>query len=679
DDDLVEAWTLLEPHATQLSQTRSATLPENDLRKADRAKDVGEWMRPDESPLEVEMQAAFTPTRSSETSPIERPSSAQKKSWLRYFSKRVLPEGMRRRLEAKTRHQLSQKSERERLRERKLRAVKLLLRKLSSADWRDGISLALPLRAPSDRESQGPWLAEFEMRSRGTEFSLDRAAARTALGRVEVSSEIHGRLRKLYRGAAKRCLREFDYRQAAHIYSYLLGDHAKAAKALQAGSHHREAATVWYHLSNDPARAASALESGELFDEAARLWMDAGKWKRAALAWEETGDERQSEAAWRKLSFDLRRRGRTRAAAEILFTRLREHRTAIELLQRDAFRLEIAAVESAKQSIELASVHRGKAKSWEFADAFTQHVIEAARNAPRRRSVRRLIEWVSCAIQLHSPKPLLERGQLESIWSRSVDAIGRARELVNRRVREEINSQLTDLSQRVGRALQDPFLPQALSSWIAASRESPESDNETSPTATTDLRLPFSGSCLERWRGSLYIADDEGNVHRFSEGDLRPSGSVDTKSNRVTCLAGDAEHLYASSGSTILHFSGTCFDDASRRRPLQTERSFGGNVDDLALLPDGSGLLRRSTRSVLLLHPAHLLLDGSVIEDLSDDGDITSVAANRDFVAIVVSLGRTKASERLRTEIQLYRRRASGGRNRFRLLETFPGPASATH
>ena len=186
------------------------------------------------------------------------------------------------------------------------------------AAWREALSLALPLRPPGEIESGSTWLhAGDPGRAIDAQFDLERAAWRSG-GVFGVGPRVHAQLQALYRRAGEALVSSRDYRRAAHVFSYLLGDHLRAAAVLEQGEFFREAATVYDHLARKPRRAAVALERGGLHDEAARIWMDLLRWPEAARAWSRAGDAAQARAAWRRVALDLEKSRRMLEAADVL-------------------------------------------------------------------------------------------------------------------------------------------------------------------------------------------------------------------------------------------------------------------------------------------------------------------------------------------------------------------------
>ncbi len=136
----------------------------------------------------------------------------------------------------------------------------------------EALQYAIPLNSPylNRGESETP---SSVLGRRSTNFNLRNLGGGRGVDSWDVSN-YYSDLRTKYLNAAQKEIEKKDFKKAAYVYAYLLGDYYNAAAVLERGNFFREAAALHKdHLKNKPA-AAQCLERGGLYSEAIDLYKE---------------------------------------------------------------------------------------------------------------------------------------------------------------------------------------------------------------------------------------------------------------------------------------------------------------------------------------------------------------------------------------------------------------------
>jgi tetratricopeptide (TPR) repeat protein len=688
-----EAWTLIAPAARGFdvgsfdvgAQPATEEPPsgaeETGQPTGSSAEGVVAWLRGAATAAGAVPEAPSAPSRRA-PSPPEGPSQRPRWGWLRRFAPKRLRDGVRRRLDRSSSMRLANPRERQRILRSGRRALLELVRGLSGPRWRDAIGRAFPLHEPIPSDP-GPWIAvDLDLAPREPEFSLESLAEKPRLGAISVDRTTYKEFVRLYTRAGERLAAEAEYRKAAYVFSYLLGDHGRAGRLLEQGGHAREAATLFYHFAREPRRAAVALERGGLHAEAARLWMDLGAWRRAAQAWSQVDDEAQSEAAWRRLASGLEQRQRLLEAAEVLETELRAPERALDVLVRcvrTGGEQSLDALERALLLLqETSQLERARRLVRDEVDA----AVAAARSSARRPQQHRLIA-LAARLAAWSGSPRF-RGTLSSetaraVWLLACEHWTALREEASASLRAELDPLLVVATQALGDASGDPWLCPNLVRFLETAP--PAAAALAAPSAIAGANEPFAavlpGPCtaLHVDRERLVAACEDGSVLVRSH-DGCVEARLETGSGRpvrhVCAVHGD---LYASTDDEVHHFVLSALDAAacrrSEHRPVQIQRSLAGGVHALLAFEDATGVLRLGLRGLHVLHPAHLGVMGTLLS--SRRRSLAALAVHRRAAAVLINHGRSHpADDDARFEVVVLERRGPGARSELRQVESFP-------
>lgn len=684
-----DAASLLRPKARRRALRPSrrdaeGATPQSDPRTAQAASDLARWMGPQPAEegrgsrrLHRKLHEAFGAT-------IRTPLQADKRvaepltrsGWLRHFPFWRLPAAVRRQLDKSARRKLRDPRERRNVIARQSEALALLINKLASVKWREAVSLALPLRAPGEKEPSSTWLnVEPDLDASGDSFSLNALARKGSCGVVGVGKEIYGQLERLYRRAGDQLLASREYRRAAHVLSYLLGEHARAAAVLEQGGFPREAATLYLHLADQPRKAAVALERGNLHAEAARIWMDLGTWQRAARAWRTAGNEAQALAAWRKVVMDLRDAGRHIQAAELLERELEDPVAALEILEACVLSPGPDSLEALERAVHACLRLENRERARELLDRAGEFLRQEAEVSPRRRAaLRRLVEWSNRMAWWSRPAcRLVDPTDARRAWLAAVELWARVRRGTTTAMRAELDALVTETAKRHGDRCGDPWLAPDTESWLRATALEAKPPRSARTAREVLVEGPSTALCVQG--DDILVGTDDGRVawYRRQEDRLeRLEASFDSGSARsIQGLQASETDVYGATDEEVHHFEKRSGVAAGRGsllfRALQIERTLTGRVQDLALV--GSALLRVTTRQVHVLHAVHLRPMRLLLDAL--EASIAGVAANRRYVGILLNRGREHAEEEALFEVIVFRRRPEAGREEFRTLESF--------
>jgi hypothetical protein len=681
-----EAASLLEHCSARLPYAGPAREPpapaaEADPRSARAARAVARSLRgqgEDDSPLRKAIEDAFEERGAAGAlrgAPVAP--GGEERGWLRRFFPRVLPESVRRRLDARARARVRDLDERSRIIARQRDALTLLQKSLSGPGWRAAIPLALPLRPPGEKEPGSRWLnVEASLGGEGPEFSLGAAARKAALGVVGVGPEIYRQFQALYRRAAEKLLGLGDHRRAAHVHSYLLGEHERAAAILEQGGMPLEAATVHYHLAGNARKAAVALERGGLDEEAARIWMDLGRWRAAARAWGRARNDAQAIAAWRRVAIDLANEGRALEAADVLEGELGEPRAAAALLEEHAIALGPASLEALERALRARLQGGEEARARDLFERAAAAFAGASLGSPSRSALKLLARFAARAAAWSAEAPLsrvVSRAAARAAWVSTAKACAKMRARASILLRSETDALLLAAARGFTGAGGDPWLLPDVERWLAAALAPGARGGGTAIAAESFVAgRPASFLAIG---GAALAGDEEGSIAVLDAGG-RVIGRLDTGSSRpVTALQASRTDVYSAADAEVHHFAweGGRAETRAPARPLQIERTLPGAVEAIHLLPDG--LLRVTARRAHLLHPVHL----GVISLVHDAGEhsIAASAANRRFAALLISLGREEPDEEARFEVLVFQRRPRGARADLRLIERFPADVAS--
>ena len=580
-----------------------------DPRSSETAAMVSQWLAEARDALPAADEDIETEVETVESKDADRIAreTTRRGGWLRRFAERALPEPLRRRLDSESRQAIQSESGKLEMVRRETALLGSLLSMLQGEEWRSGLRLALPLRAPSDKEASSRWLNTRPALGGGAlEFSLDKLAGRGELGAVGVGPEIWLQLRKLYRELGRRLADQRSFRAAAHVFSYLLGEHGRGAALLEAGSHTREAATVWYHLAGEPRRAAAALERGGLSSEAARIWMDASEWRRAAVAWQRAGDPVQARAAWRKLASDLLDAERWMEAAEVLDRWLGEGRAALEAYETCVVRQGRTWRECLVRALSLAERLGDRLRREEFVEDTLVRYHQVAATEGRRGPISRLfvltltlVEIVSRRADTRSSQLDREAGAALRAWRWSAELWELARRQFPQTTREELDEHLLASARSVASWRRDPCLMPDVRRWLSAAIDAPRTniaDAQARELGIDVVSYAHDGT-------AAHVGTRDGRVSRLTDAGI-VSGEYDTGTGQpVLQLEAHDGDVWAAIDREVHHFREGA---PTGTGALQTERSLPGSVFRLCVSPEGSALLRMSTRELHLLHPVHV-------------------------------------------------------------------------
>ena len=590
---------------------------------------------------------------------IEKPVPGQDAGWLRRFLPRKLDEALRKRLDAASRKRIADPVERARIIKKQRDALARLLQGLSGECWRTALSVALPLRAPGEVESDSTWLHAGEPESAiDTEFDLGRAMSMPR-GVFGVGPRVHAQLEALYRRAGEALIASRDYRRAAHVFSYLLGDHSRAGAILEQGGFPREAATVYYHLADNPRRAAVALERGGLHDEAARIWMDLLLWPEAARAWKAAGDAAQARAAWRRVALDLEKGRRMLEAADVLEHELDEPEAARAVLERCAMACDPESIEALERCARAwSSVGEEERARGVFARARARFEWAASEGTGRAPLVL-LADLAHRAAQWRADDPIRRAAggdAARSTWVSAAAAWARARRRAPAALRREIDTRIL----RAAGAGPDRWLLPDAERWLRDG-DPAGARPRRQRIDVEELRLPGRSTCLATHAGTLFLGLENGRIAILEEG-MRPPRIVETGAAKpIVALASSRTDFYSATEDEVHHFSAA---GGVPERPAHIERTLPFAIRSLTLFP-GTGLLVIGSREARLLHPAHLAPLSHVA---LAEGDV--VVDGRGNTRLAALLVRTDSSSIFEARV-LVRREARGG-VQLRTIERFP-------
>jgi tetratricopeptide (TPR) repeat protein len=550
-------------------------------------------------------------------------------------------------------------------------ALSSLVARLSGEDWRQGIALALPLRAPRRGEPDRPWLGEeLDLWATDTDFSVDRDPEVRPYAAIRVGRDVYAALERLYREAARNFEEEGDLRSAAHVFSFLLGRHADAARLLERAGFAQEAATVWYHLEDDPRRAASALENAGAFAEAARLWMDIREWRRAALAWRGAASQEQSDAAWRKLAADLRDAGRALEGAEVLDQELHDPRAALAIVEPIARSLDERGAAALTFAMRLCDELGERDRGVRLVGDASRLRLENASRHPRRHSMRGLFGWIeqtahdaaSRAWDAASATAILEA------WRGATKIWCEVRSRFAESVVCEIDLAANSASTRIARLADDPWLSGDVARWLTPSPDENRRDRVPSTSSISERLTGIELSALACATGHLYLGTPGGEIIEF-DAELVEIRRLETGGAQpIRCIRSLASDVYASSDRAVHHFA-IRGRPGGKLRPEQTERSLPGLVTGIEVFPDGEFVVRRSPRRIDLLHPVHL----RPLERIEGDEAtlVIDTAIHTRFLAALVRRSSDHEAEPDRHEVRVFRSRKAAARSEFRRVEQF--------
>ncbi len=582
------------------------------------------------------------------------PSEARRGGWLRHFVLRALPEDLRRRLDSRSRRDVKTTRGRVETVQRQGILLGSLLAKLRGGEWRDALRLALPLRAPGDKEPPARWLNSTPaLGGVGTDFSLDVLAAKGELGTVGIGNELWRRFEAVYRQLGERLVAARRWRPAAHVFSYLLGDHARAGAVLEAGGHALEAATVFHHLADNPRRAAVALGRGGMWSQAARVWMDTGDWQHAAEAWTRANDEVQAHAAWRKVAHDLRGAGRAIEAARVFERRLGELSEAVDILEAAVLALDNSWLEAFAHALVICVDSGDAPRGREIVSRGVEAVLSAADGDPRRVALKRLLvlterlaTWACDGARLQS---VVEDRMATSVWRRAVNAWGGARPTLPHATQRELDARCLDATRAHALRVADRWVVHDVERWLAPGVSA--SATSADPAGAVDsprraarpperhVELAHDATALALTVDRVFVGTRDGSVRAYDRA-LEGTGRLETGAGRpVARLAARGVDVYAAVGSEVHHFD-LEHSSVKRRGPLQIERAIGGEVHGLACFPDGVAVLRVATSAVHVLHPSHLRPMSCLLDAGRRHAIIDACANRRHVAALIHQLGR---------------------------------------
>ncbi len=590
--------------------------------------------------------------------------------WLRHLIDRTLPSGLRRALDRRSKRALAKPDDRLRAVRRQSRALNSLAQGLGGANWRDALRVSLPLREPRDHERGSRWLSSApEFGAKNLEFSIEALESKAAHGVVPVGPEIYRRFEVLYRHAAEKLVAIGEIRRAAHVFSYLLGDHLRAAALLEQGGFPREAATVYYHLAERPRRAAVALARAGLGAEAARIWMDCSEWRHAASCWDDAGDGLQAHAAWRKVAVDLAAAGRLVEAAEIHRSKLDEQMASIALLERGARSFDRHWLEALRRALaELAHIG-DRRRAAELVLETIAATDREARERARLPALRRLFDLVRTLVRVRADLgDLVSNDALREAWTGAAIAWCGVRDGIAPTPRAEIDARALAQAEAVALVLVDSTLHGDVSSWLAApvefaSTQRPQEEVHRSlGVRACGLSVSADRQAVATLDGRVLVLDELGETRALLDtSTARPVSRVAIAGDDVYCsVDGEVHHFSVDAGSSLTGAGQTS------RRPLQVERSLAGRVQGLVVFHDRSAVVRLSTSELHLLHPVHLgplkrLLDAR-------DSKFLSVAVNQKFLAL---LAHSTIRGRGTYEIVVFYRRGRGSVTDLTQVERF--------
>ena len=578
--------------------------------------------------------------------------------WLRRFLPRKLDEALRRRLDLASRQRLADPVERARIIAKQRDAIGHLLESLSREGWREALSLALPLRPPSEVESGSVWLhAGDPPQPMDPRFDLERAAWASTGGVFGVGPRVHAQLQFLYRRAGEALVAARDFRRAAHVFSYLLGDHLRAAAVLEQGEFFREAATVYYHLAQNPQRAAVALDRGGLYDEAARIWMDLLRWPEAARAWSRAGDAAQARAAWRRVALDLEANRRMLEAADVLERELGEPEAARAVLERCAMACDpesIVALERCARAWVAAGEEERAAGIFARARARFEWV---ALEGTSRATLALLVDLARRAATWRPDDPIRRAAgedAARSTWVSAATAWARARGRVPAALRREMDARIL----RAAKAGPDPWLTPDAGRWLRGL------DPEARPReaiAVEEVRLGSRTTSLAARADTLLLGFEDGSLALLKEGRL-PTTRLETGSRKpILALASSKTDIYSATEDEVHHFRDAPMSSAT---PAHIERTLPFTIRSMVLFP-GAGLVVIGSRNVQLLHASHLASLATV--NMRDGDLVVDGCGNRRLAALLV---RPAGSTIL--EAHILQRRETRGIAFLRTVERLP-------
>ncbi len=171
--------------------------------------------------------------------------------------------------------------------------VQKLLREFRHGDPGRALRHAFPMSPPDPRDRTTGWGNSLPW-SRAIYNLFDllgRPTRGQPVGTWQARPDLIEELKREYRQAAERAIRQGDFRRAAYIYGKLLGDDRMAAQALQRGGLHHDAAILYLKKLNDKAAAAQAFEAAGEVDRAIALYRDLGQHEAAGDLLRRLGDD----------------------------------------------------------------------------------------------------------------------------------------------------------------------------------------------------------------------------------------------------------------------------------------------------------------------------------------------------------------------------------------------------
>lgn len=153
------------------------------------------------------------------------------------------------------------------------------LLKMFDENTDEALKYAIPMNSPYLQRGKEQSSAVLGRRS--TDFNLGNLRGGGARDAWNISDDHNLRLHKKYEAAAQDAISKTDYRKAAYVYAYLLGNYFNAAQALKQGGHYREAAVLYLEHLNNKAEAAECYQQGGLYLEAIELYLEMNKEEEA--------------------------------------------------------------------------------------------------------------------------------------------------------------------------------------------------------------------------------------------------------------------------------------------------------------------------------------------------------------------------------------------------------------
>lgn len=194
----------------------------------------------------------------------------------------------------------------------------------------EGLRYAIPLASGKHRGLAHP---TAHLRTHDPTFKLELLNGGSPTDSWHIPADLRRQLVNQYRTIATSKTRQGNYREAAYVYAYLLGDINAAAYSLSKGEFYREAAILYKDTLKKPRSAAFCLEKAGLLTEAIPLYQNVGDFEKAAELCIRLERLEDSTYFYQKAVYQYQSRGNILDAAKILEAKLDDIPAALTILR----------------------------------------------------------------------------------------------------------------------------------------------------------------------------------------------------------------------------------------------------------------------------------------------------------------------------------------------------------